>query len=378
MTGKILMVHNTTYYLKLHYLELIQTFLRLGWTVCCAAPRDAATAGLESEGVRCIDVTLSRRGMNPFGEAVALAGLYRIFRREQPDAVLNFSIKPAIYGSVAARLAGVPRVCSMITGLGYVFLGHGPLRAMLSAAAAWGYRRALGRNYRVFFQNPDDRDFFLRRGIVRRGQDVVLNGTGVDTKRFAPTDGPDPSQGVRFLMVARLLADKGIREFVDAAADLKNSESRVKCSLLGPRDDNPSVIDPRELKQWVDDGAIKYLGETENVAEVIADHHVFVLPSYREGLPRATLEAMSMGKPVVTTDVPGCRETVEDGVNGFLVPPGDAVALRRVMERFIVEPELIESMGKASRAMVLDKFDVHVVNRQIVDVVTRGLGHESE
>lgn len=376
MTGKILMVHNTTYYLKLHYLELIQCFLRLGWTVCCAAPRDAATAGLEREGVRCIDVTLSRRGMNPFGEAVALAGLYRIFRREQPDAVLNFSIKPAIYGSVAAGWAGVPRVCSMITGLGYVFLGHGPLRTMLSAAAGWGYRRALGRNYRVFFQNPDDRDFFARRRIVRGGQDVVLNGTGVDTTRFAPTDGPDPAQGVRFLMVARLLADKGIREFVDASAALKSSQPRVRCSLLGPRDDNPSVIDPRELKQWVDGGAIEYLGETEDVASVIADHHVFVLPSYREGLPRATVEAMSMGKPVVTTDVPGCRETVEHGVNGFLVPPGDAAALRKAMERFVAEPELIVSMGKASRAMVLDKFDVHVVNRQIVGVVTRGLENE--
>ncbi|MDZ7841080.1 MAG: glycosyltransferase family 4 protein [Gammaproteobacteria bacterium] len=374
----IILFHNTTYYLKLHYLDLIQCFLRQGWTVCCAAPRDAATAGLESEGVRCIDVTLSRRGMNPFDEAAALGRLYRIFRRERPDAVLNFSIKPAIYGSVAAGLAGVPRVCSMITGLGYVFLGRGPLRAMLSAAAGWGYRTALGRNYRVFFQNPDDRDFFLRRRIVQPGQDVVLNGTGVDTKRFAPVDGPDTSRGVRFLMVARLLADKGIREFVDAAAHLKRSEPRVRCSLLGPRDDNPSVIDPRELKQWIDSGTIEYLGETEDVAGVIADHHVFVLPSYREGLPRATLEAMSMGKPVVTTDVPGCRETVENGVNGFLVPSGNAVALRRAMERFVDDPELIRSMGKASRTMVLDKFDVHVVNRHIVGVVTRGLGHESE
>lgn len=262
----------------------------------------------------------------------------------------------------------------MITGLGYVFLGHDSLRGLLSVAARWGYKKGLGHNYRVFFQNPDDLDFFLRRGIVQREQAIVLNGTGVDTQRFAPRAGPDPAFGVRYLMIARLLVDKGIREYVEAAVELRREEPRARCVLLGPRDDNPSAIEMRELEEWVHSGAIEYFGESEDVASVIADHDVFVLPSYREGLPRAALEAMSMGKPIVTTDVPGCRETVQRGVNGFLVPPRDAVELRKAMQRFIVEPELIESMGNASRAMALSRFDVHVVNEQIVKVVTEVAG----
>lgn len=372
ISGKIVFVHNTTQYLHLHYVELIQSLLAAGWQVCCAAPRDPAALSLEALGVECIDVDVSRRGMNPFLEAGVVKSLYGVFRRERPNAVLNFSIKPAIYGSIAARLANVPRVCSMITGLGYVFLGDGVLRGLLATAASWGYRGALAGNHRVFFQNPDDRDFFVNRGIVSRPQCVVLHGTGIDTERFSPRRGSGRTGGQGFLMITRLLGDKGVREFVDAARRVRSRDGSVRCALLGPCDDNPSVISRQEIEDWQKQGDIEYLGETDDVTGVIADYDVFVLPSYREGLPRATLEAMAMGKPVITTDVPGCRETVVDGVNGYLVPPRDSGSLAAAMERFIANPALIETMGRASRELALSKYDVHAVNREIVQVITGG------
>lgn len=371
-SGKVIFVHNTTQYLHLHYVELIQSFLTRGWQVSCAAPRDPAAVSLEALGVECIDVNVSRRGMNPFLEMGVVKSLYSVFRRERPNAVLNFSIKPAIYGSVAARLAGVPRVCSMITGLGYVFLGKGVLRGLLATAASWAYRGALAGNHRVFFQNPDDRDFFVNRGIVSRPQGVVLHGTGIDTKRFSPRHSTSRAAGLRFLMITRLLGDKGVREFVDAARRVRSGDNSVRCALLGPRDDNPSVISRREVEDWKKQGHVEYLGETDDVAGVIADYDVFVLPSYREGLPRATLEAMAMGKPVITTDVPGCRETVVDGVNGYLVPARDPETLAAAMERFVANPALIETMGRASRELASSRYDVHAVNREILQVITGG------
>lgn len=371
VTGrKVIFVHNTTQYLHLHYVELMRTFQERGWDVSCVSPRDPATVPLEAIGVQCIDVSLSRRGMNPFMEVGVLGSLYRVFRRERPDAVLNFSIKPAIYSSTAARLAGVPRVCSMITGLGYVFLGQGVLRGLLSAGASWGYRAALAGNHRVFFQNPDDCRFFTERGMVKNDQSIVLNGTGIDTERFSPRPGAAREAGTGFLMVTRMLSDKGVREFVDAARRLRSRYPDIRCALLGPRDDNPSVISTQEIQSWTDEGCVEYLGETDDVAAVIAGYDVFVLPSYREGLPRATLEAMAMAKPVVTTDVPGCRETVEEGVNGFLVPARDPGALAAAMERFVANPSLIETMGNASREMALRKYDVHKVNQLIVQTIT--------
>lgn len=370
-----MLVHNTSRYLHLHYAELIERLIVHGWIVKCAAPKDESVPSLEALGAVCIDVSLSRRGMNPFREVGGLVTLYQVFRRERPDAVMNFSIKPAIYGSLAARAARVPRICSMITGLGYVFLAQGALPAILSWVVGWGYRAALAGNYRVFFQNPDDSDFFLKRGIVRERQCVVLNGTGIDTQRFSPRPASKKPRGIGFLMVARLLGDKGVREYEEAAARLRRENSAVRCGLLGPWDDNPAAIGSDELACWLERGFVEYLGETDDVAAVIAEYDVFVLPSYREGLPRATLEAMAMGKPVISTDVPGCRETVVEGVNGYLVPVRDAVALKAAMSRFVADPSLIDSLGAASRDIAVRKYDVHKVNEEIVQIITGATAH---
>jgi len=363
MRRRIVLVHNTSLYLHIHYRQLIERLLHSGWEVVCAAPHDASVGHLQQSGVRWRELTMSRRGLNPIGEARTLWRMFAMFRRERPDVVLNFSIKPAIYGSIAARLASVPRICSMITGLGYVFMEGGVLQRALRGAVGRAYRTALGFDARVFFQNPDDRRLFVEQGLVQAQRTVVLPGTGVDTQDFAPV----PLPRLRFLFVGRLLADKGIREFVEAARLVRARRPEVEFEVLGPFDSNPSAVDRAEVEAWRRGGAVTYLGEVEDVRPVLARSAVFVLPSYREGLPRATIEAMAMGRAVITTDAPGCRETVEEGENGFLVPVRDAQALADAMLRFADEPALVESMGKRSREIVLERYDVRLVNDLIVN-----------
>lgn len=369
MTRHVIFVHNTSHYLKLHYTELINSFMAQGCIVTCLAPKDDATAALEGSGVRCVHISLDRRGLNPFRELMAIIGFMRLFNKLRPDAVLNFSIKPAIYSSLAARIAKVPKVCSMITGMGYVFLGSSRSRQVLARLVQAAYRLALSGNHKVFFQNPDDADYFIGNRMVRTSQSMVLAGTGVNTDHFRPTESRSGNGQIKFLMVARLLSDKGIREFVEVARMLHREGQAVRCSLLGSFDDNPSAVSGEELESWIAEDVIDYLGEMEDVRGALGACDVFVLPSYREGLPRAILEAMAMGKPVVTTDVPGCRETVVPDVNGFLVPPRDTMRLKEAMQKFIDNQDLVEKMGGASRNMAEDRFEVNNVNAVVTGVV---------
>lgn len=366
---RVVVTHNTTHYLSLHYSELLSALKAQGMEVIVIAPGDRYVASLEGKGIHCVNLALSQHGMNPAREIRSIISMGRLLRREQPDVLINISIKPVIYGSLAARFLRIPTVCSMITGLGYVFLGHGAARRLLASAAASAYRLALSSNHRVFFQNPDDARFFVERRMVGESQAMVLAGTGIDTARFSPGPAGRRDGPVGYLMVGRLLSDKGVREYVEAARCLKKGGMQARCALLGPFDDNPAAIPPSEVEQWVRDGLIEYLGEKDDVAAVLQDYDVFVLPSYREGLPRAALEAMAMGKPIVTTDVPGCRETVEQGVNGYLVPAGDAGSLKSAMERFMTDRGLIQDMGRKSRAMAVDRFDVRDVNERIVNAI---------
>jgi glycosyltransferase involved in cell wall biosynthesis len=367
MARRIVLVHNTSRYLYMHYRQLIELLRSRGWDVVCAAPRDEAVARLESLGASWRELELSRRGMNPLSEVATFARLLGLFRRESPEVVLNFSIKPAIYGSIAARLAGCRRICSMITGLGYVFMPGGTRQRLLRAAVGWSYRLALGCNAKVFFQNPDDQRLFVEEGLVRAERTVVLPGTGIDTVEFTPP--PQPAPRGRFLLVGRLLNDKGIREYVEAAQTVRASYPDAVFELLGPFDSNPAAVSRGQIEEWERSGAIDYLGEADDVRPALSRASVFVLPSYREGLPRATVEAMAMGRPVITTDAPGCRETVVDGENGFIVPVRDAKALAGAMLRFLSDPGLVESMGRRSREIACERYDVHRVN----DLIARNL-----
>ena len=354
---------------------LIAALLREGHEVICCAPgHDPQLAlRLEALGASFLPIALDRTGINPLGDIRALLQLRRLFRRLRPDLVLGYTIKPVIYGSLAARLAGVPRIFSMITGLGYAFMGKSAKQRAVNLIVCTLYRTALRANRRVFFQNRDDLALFLERRLIRsQEQAVLINGSGVDLAEFPAQ--PPVLRPITFLLIARLLKDKGIYEYVEACAILKKRYPKVQFQLLGPLDSNPSAIAREQVEAWTRGGSIDYLGETGDVRPYIAAATVYVLPSYREGTPRTVLEAMAMGRPVITTDAPGCRETVREGENGFLVPVREVGGLVQAMERFILSPELALGMGRRSRELAEEKYDVHKVN----GVIMKTLGLQGE
>lgn len=322
---------------------------------------------LSELGVSFREVPCDRAGLSVRRDLQLLKALVTLFRSLRPDIVLNYTIKPVIYGSLAARLVGVPNVYSMITGVGYSFNEGVKGRWVVRTAASALLRLSLPSNRVVFFQNPDDCALFRRLGLLGDPErSVVINGSGVDIEAFRPA--PFPHK-LSFLLIARLLADKGIREYVAAARLVRSRYPEVRFRLVGPLDPNPSALRKEEIEEWVREGLVDYLGELHDVRPAIAATSVYVLPSYGEGTPRTVLEAMAMGRPAVTSNAPGCRETVVDGVNGYLVPVRDPKALAAALERFVQDPDLIASMGRESRRIVVDKYDVHKVNRVILETM---------
>jgi glycosyltransferase involved in cell wall biosynthesis len=345
---------------------LLRELTQAGHEVTALAPGGSTQLGqaLSLMGVAFDVVDIERNGMNPLKDIRALLQLWKKLRVIKPDIILAYTIKAVIYGCLAAVWAGVPHIYSMITGLGYAFTGRTWRQRLVKLPARFLYRLSLARNEKVFFQNSDDAAEFTRLGLVKAEQTVLINGSGVDLDHFAsaPHNNPYPS----FLLIARLLRDKGVFEYVEAAKILKKRHIKAIFRLLGPFDSNPSAISVRQIREWERDGAIEYLRECEDVRPYITAASVYVLPSYREGTPRTVLEAMSMGRPIVTTDAPGCRETVVEGENGFLVSVGDASALADAMEKFIQDPAIISSMGRRSREIAEEKYDVRKVNRVIM------------
>ncbi len=374
MTSTILLCHNTFFYLYLHYRELIEKLFDNFDNVMCAAPWDPYAEKLQQLGVQCFDVKISRRGINPVSEVVSIRAFAHLFNKVQPDVLLSFSLKPIVYGGHAARISGIPHVFFVVTGLGYVFIGNSIKQRLLRMLVKPQYQWVFKRCRNVFFQNSDDRDFFVEKKLLAERQTVVLSGTGVNPAEFCPqTVGIRGFRG-RVLYVGRIIRDKGVYEFVNAARKLKRHYPQAEFQLLGPMDENPTAIRPREIDEWVREDVVQYLGETNDVRPYLSRADVFVLPSYREGLPRATLEAMAMEKPIVTTDVPGCRQTVETGGNGFLVPANDSDSLADAIQRFFVDPSLVVRMGRRSREIVLERYDVDAVSNAIVTTIKTSIG----
>jgi len=313
------------------------------------------------------NIPIDRTGLNPVRDIYTIYRLISLFRKVRPDMVLGYTIKPVIYGSLAGRMAGVPNIFSMITGLGYAFSDGGLKEQLVGAVVRFLYKLSIDANRRVFFQNPDDRSIFIKQNLLRGfEQAALINGSGVDVDFFQPA--PFPGK-VSFLLIARLVKDKGILEYVKAARIIKAKHPQARFRLVGWIDEGPQGISSADFGYWVKEGIIEYLGRLDDVRPAIADASVYVLPSYHEGTPRTVLEAMSMGRPVITADAPGCRETVIDGKNGFLVPVRNAEALAERMEYFIKNPEMIVSMGEESRRIAIEKYDVHKVNKVIMDVM---------
>jgi glycosyltransferase involved in cell wall biosynthesis len=345
---------------------LIAELVARGHRVFALAPDmdEDIGAQVRALGAEPVSVRLGRTSLNPFGALATLRDLARTFRAIAPDLVLAYTIKPIILGAVAARAARVPRFVCLVTGLGYAFTGgREPKRLFSRAVGKFTYRRAFERAALAVFQNPDDRAEFRRLELLPPSLPTVLvNGSGVDIGHFSPA--PLPA-GASFLLIARLLKDKGLREFGRAAARLKAERPGVRISMVGFLDTSPDGIGQAELDAMIAAG-VDYLGPQVDVRPAIGAHSVYVLPSYREGTPRSVLEAMAMGRPAITTDAPGCRETVTDGVNGFLVPVKDWEMLYRAMLRFVDEPALIAPMGAASRRIAEEKFDVRKVNSALL------------
>lgn len=366
---KILIVYNTMEYVWYRRFFL-RDLLARGDSVVAIAPYDDWKEKVESLGIRCIDLPLSRWGANPLGEAVALWRLYRIMRFEAPDSAILYTIKPVIYGSLVGRFIPQLRIVSLVTGLGYMFVEAGWLGRVRQLIARNLYRVALTSNERVFFQNPDDMAVFLDRGVVGPERAILVPGSGVDTEFFKPSAAAPEKD--HFLLVSRMLKDKGIGLYVAAARRLKKKYPHAVFTLMGPLDNNPAAIPLETLQAWNNEGAVQYLGPAEDIRPQMARCSVYVLPSwYREGIPRTNLEALAMGKPVVTTDMPGCRETVVPRENGFLIPAGDENALVDAMEEFLRDPSLSQRMGAASRELAVKKFRVEAVNRAFLDALSR-------
>lgn len=349
---------------------LLADMVRRGIEVFAFAPDyDKATrAVVRALGAEPVDISLSRTGMNPVRDVADMLRLAFLLRRLKPDIILGYSIKPVIYGTLAAWLARVPRRFAMIEGLGYVFTppeGAETLkRRVLRGAVSMLYATALRRTNLVFFLNKDDIDEFSKSWIVPPAKVFLLGGIGVDLDYW--TAAPSATKPVTFLLAARLLREKGIVEYAKAAKLIKQEHPDTRFVLLGSLDTNPGGLSRDEVEAWVAEDIIEWPGHVQDMRRWLAQTSVYVLPSYREGVPRSTQEAMAMARPVITTDAPGCRETVIDGKNGFLVPVHNAVALAAAMERFILQPELIGWMGQASRRIAEERFDVRKINQVIL------------
>lgn len=330
---------------------------------------DKTRAAVQSLGAVPVDYSLSRTGMNPLRDAMDMMYLARLLRRLKPDIILAYIPKPVIYGTLAAWMAGVPQRFALITGLGYAFTPSAKMqslkRRLLQDVVMNLYRHSLKHAAKVFFQNQDDCTLFIDKGVVSASQSIRINGTGVDLDMWHQV--PCVTKPVTFLLAARLLREKGIVEFVEASRQIRVMQPESRFILLGGLDSNPGALTRSEVEAWVREGIIEWPGHVSDVRQWIAQASVFVLPSYyREGVPRSIQEAMAMGRPVITTDAPGCRDTVIDGENGFLVPVRDIGALVEAMARFVRQPDLMEKMGKTSRQLAEERFDVHRINQVIL------------
>lgn len=355
----VLITVNATWNIWNFRRSLVMALIRDGHRVTVLAPPDETVAELERAGCRVLPLTMDVRGLNPLADLGLLRRFRKIFGQERPDIVLGFTIKNNVFGALAAKSLSVPFVPN-VTGLGTAFLSGGPLQRVAEGL----YKLAFRSLPVVFFQNDEDQALFLRRGLVRASQARVLPGSGIDLDRFAPSPvaevgGEQPV----FLMVSRLLRDKGVVEFVEAARRIKAELPAVQFQLLGPAGaENRTAIHPDDVQEWVSEGVVDYLGAQKDVRPFLRAASAVVLPSYREGAPRTLIEASAMARPVIATDVPGCRAVVEPDVTGFLCKVRDADSLACAMRRFLrLSDAERAAMGAAARGKMEREFDERIV-----------------
>ena len=338
---------------------IVAAMIADGHRVTVLAPRDDSVAALKSLGCKVLPLEMSVKGLNPLQDIKLIGHMRKVFRAQKPDAIFSYTIKNNTFGALAARPLGIPFIPN-VTGLGTAFLSGGFLKRIAEGL----YRRAFRNLGVIFFQNEDDRDLFLERRLVTQQQARLLPGSGIDLTHFAATDYAKNKDAPVFLMIARLLRDKGVLEYVAAARKVKSVHPRARFQLLGTVNAaNRTAIDAAIVKSWQDEGVIEYLGTADDVRPHIAAAHCVVLPSYREGAPRTLIEAAAMARPLIATDVPGCRSVVEDGVNGFLCEVRSGESLAAACLAFLsLSLEEKTAMGRAGRVKMETEFDqAHVV-----------------
>ncbi len=365
----IAMVSNTAWYLYNLRLGVIHFLQAKGFDVLAIAPHDDFMTLLEKENCKTVSVEMDRRGTNPLADLALMFRLYRIYRAHKPDFIIHYTIKPNVYGSLAARMAHIPSM-AVVSGLGYAF----SKRNWLYRIATRLMKTAFSFAKEVWFVNQDDRELLLNANIVPKEKTLQLPGEGVNTEKFAPIPKSSSSDKFVFLLSARLLWEKGVGVFVEAARNLKPKYPHAEFQLLGfLSDDEKTGVTKAQIDKWQQEGIVTYLGTTSNVVPFLANADCILLPSfYREGVPRALLEAASMAKPIITTDNVGCRDVVEDGVTGFLAKPNNSAHLAEKMEQMLNLSETErQEMGKKSREKVIREFDERLVLQEYDAMLTR-------
>lgn len=340
--------------------DLIQRIISCGYEVVVTGPDQTDVEKITALGARFEEIPMNKTGTSVFGDLKYCFRLFRLMRKEKPDVTLGYTVKPVVYGAIAAKFAGVKSINSMVTGGGYTFTAKTAKAKLLGIIVKTLYKIGFACSDCIIFQNPDDLEEFCQKRLTRKTKCQVVNGSGVNMERFQPM--PIPEKPV-FFMLSRLLKSKGVLEYLKAAEIVKAEYPDAKFHLLGKFEyQMQDAIEEAVVKDYIDRGIIELFPETSDVRPYYEQCSAYVLPSYREGTPRTVLEAMAMGRPIITTDANGCRETVSVGRNGYLVPVGDAEALADAMKKLIQEPETMKSMAAESVLYCKEKFEVNQVN----------------
>ncbi len=367
---KVLLLSSHTPSLFWFRVDLMKEMQKEGCEVIAAAQMlEADWEGRFAEiGVKYRQIRVARNGLNPFGDIITLKDIEKLILKEHPDKIFAFQAKTISYGAIAANKYGINEFYPMVAGLGSIFRGEGLKNKLVRIVMSVLYKQAFNKSKKIFFQNNDDRQTLVNAQLLSDDKIVMIHGSGVNTEKFQPVDYPQiPS----FLFIGRLIKDKGVGEYLEACKKIKQLyKDSVRCLLVGPYDSNPSALKPEELRPLIDNGIIEYFGEQTDVCPYIARCSIYVLPSYHEGTPKTVLEAMSMGRAIITTDAPGCRETVDNGFNGYLVEVKNIKALVEKMSYLADNPEIVKNMGERSREIACRKFDVRKVN----DTILRAMG----
>lgn len=346
-------------------LDMMKDFINKGHTVIAlgSEPEVDWKEKFKQYNIDYRQLYVERNGINPFKDLRTLKALHMFMKKERPDKIFAYQAKTIVYGSIAAKINDISEVYPLIAGLGSIFRGKGFKNNIVKTIMKIEYWAACKSSKKVFFQNQDDKNEFILNGLINDDKSVIINGSGVNLEKFKPTSLP---QEPTFLFIGRLIKDKGIMEYLEACKEVKARHPKVRCLLVGPFDSNPSSLKLEELKPYIESGVIEYFGEQSDVRPFISQCSTYLLPSYHEGTPKTVLEAMAMGRSIITSDAPGCRETVIEGLNGYLVKVKDTQELINRMEYLISNRDICKKMGEESAKIAKEKYDVKIVNQSIM------------